>query len=236
MNKNPKIRYRRIIIKISGEILGTDNEAFNDRVFKYLTDEILSIHHLGVKIGIVLGGGNIIRGNVVKWFNRINADLCGMIATIINGIILYSHLKEKKAKVHLRSNLEIKGIVQQFNKLEDERLFNQGDIMIFTGGTGNPIFTTDTAAAIKASEFKADLLIKGTKVEGAFSADPEKVRNAKFYPSLSFEEAIQQNLKVMDLPAFNICQEAKIPICVFNLLKYPLKSIIFGKRVGTLIS
>ncbi len=229
-------KYNRVILKISGEILGGEKEGLDSEVFRYLSQEIISVYKLGLKIGIVIGGGNIIRGNITDWFNRIDADLCGMVGTIINGIILSSLLKERKVDVYLRSNLEVKGVVPRFNLLEDKILYDRGAVMIFVGGTGSPLFTTDTAAAIKACEMNADLLIKGTKVEGVFSDDPFKTKNVRFYHRIKFQEVIDKNLKVMDASAFNICKEANIPICVYNLMKYPLKKIIAGERIGTLIT
>jgi len=228
-------KYRRIILKISGEILGDKAGNFDPQVFSYLASEIFSIHKLGIRIGVVIGGGNIMRGGFTHWLNRIDADLCGMVATIINGIVLYSQLKKKGIEAYLRSNLEVKGVVERFNKLSDRELYDKGAVMIFVGGTGSPLFTTDTAAAIKASELDVDLLIKGTKVEGVFSDDPLKVKGAKFYRHINFKDVIEKNLKIMDTSAFNICKEANIPICVFNLMKYPLKKVVLGERIGTII-
>lgn len=236
VNRLKKLKYQRVVLKLSGEILGEDTNSFTPSIFDYITNEIISVHKLGVKLGIVIGGGNIIRGSLTDWFNRIHADLCGMVATIINGIVLYSLLKEKNIPVQLRSNLEIKGLVPHFDKLHDKSLYNSGNVMILVGGTGNPLFTTDTASAILANELNADLLIKGTKVEGVYSADPLWFKNAKFYSHLKFQEAIEKRLKVMDITAFNICKDSKIPICVYNIMKHRLSDIVKGKKIGTLVS
>ncbi len=236
MNRKKGLKYKRVILKISGEILGGEKGGLDSEVFRYLVQEVISVYKLGLKIGIVLGGGNIIRGNITGWFNRIDADLCGMLGTIINGITLLSLLKEKGVDACLRSNLEIKGIVPRFNILEDRILYDRGTVMLFVGGTGNPLFTTDTAAAIKACEMDADLLIKGTKVEGVFSDDPLKTEDVRLYHRIRFQEVIDKNLKVMDMSAFNICKDANIPVCVYNFMKYSLKKIISGERIGTIIT
>ncbi len=230
-----KIKYKKILLKISGEILGNNDEVLNFRILQYLGDQIISVHKLGVKIGIVIGGGNIIRGQSQSWLNPVDADFCGMVATAINGMALYSNLKKKISRVCLRSSFGISGLIEPFNKFECEDIYNRGDIIILTGGTGNPLFTTDTAAALRAVELSAQILIKGTKVEGVYSADPRKDRTAKLYRDVDYQTAIDKNLKVMDITAFRICQQAKIPICVYNLMKYPLRKIIAGENIGTIV-
>lgn len=230
-----KIKYKRILLKISGEILGQDNEVLTPRILNYIAKQILSVYNLGVKIAVVVGGGNIIRGKEISWLNPVEADLCGMVATVINGMALYSILKKKIDNVYLRSSFEVTGFVESFHKVEDQTIYNQGGVIILVGGTGNPLFTTDTAAALRAVELASELLIKGTKVEGIYSSDPQKNKDAKFYRRLKFQEAIEKNLNVMDMTAFKICKDAKIPICVYNLLKYPLKKIVLGEAVGTLV-
>lgn len=232
---NIKIKYKKILLKISGEVLGKNSEILNSRVLQYLTEQIISVHKLGVKIGVVIGGGNIIRGQFQSWLDPVDADLCGMVATVINGMALYSYLKKKIDRVWLRSSFGISGLIEPFNKFECVEIYNKGGIIILTGGTGNPLFTTDTAAALRAVELSAELFIKGTKVEGVYSVDPETDRNAKLYRVVKYQMAINKNLKVMDITAFRICQEAKIPICIYNLMKYPLKKIIFGERIGTIV-
>ncbi|MEO0184917.1 MAG: UMP kinase [candidate division WOR-3 bacterium] len=234
MNK-ARIKYKRILLKISGEILGKDNEVLTPAVLDYITRQIVSVYSLGVKVAVVIGGGNIIRGKEVSWLNPVDADLCGMVATVINGMALYSYLKKKIDNVYLRSSFEVTGFVESFHKIEDQTIYNQGGVIILVGGTGNPLFTTDTAAALRAVELSAELLIKGTKVEGVYSADPKKDRKAKFYRRITYEQAIDKNLKVMDITAFRICREAKIPICVYNLMKHPLKKIVLGEEVGTFV-
>lgn len=230
-----KIKYKRILLKISGEILGSNDEIFNSRVLHYITEQILSVHKLGVKIGVVIGGGNIIRGKSQSYLDPIDADLCGMIATVINGMALYSYLKKRIKNVCLRSSFGISGIIEPFNKLECVKMYDRGEILILTGGTGNPLFTTDTAAALRGAELSAEILIKGTKVEGVYSTDPGMDKKAKLYHDLEYQTAIDKNLNVMDITAFRICKEAKIPICVYNLMKYQLKKIVIGETIGTII-
>lgn len=207
----------------------------NSLVLQYITDQILSVNELGVKIGVVIGGGNIIRGKSQPYLDHIDADLCGMVATVINGIALYSYLKKKVDNVCLRSSFGISGLIEPFNKFKCIKIYDRGDILILTGGTGNPLFTTDTAAALRAAELSAEILIKGTKVEGVYSTDPRKNKKAKLYRDLEYQTAIDRNLNVMDITAFRICKEAKIPICVYNLMKYQLKKIVIGETIGTIV-
>lgn len=230
-----KIKYKRILLKISGEILGQNNEVLTPSILNYIAEQVLSVYKLGIKIAVVVGGGNIIRGKEVSWLNQVEADLCGMVATVINGMALYSILKKSIDNVYLRSSFEVTGFVESFHKIEDQTIYNQGGVIILVGGTGNPLFTTDTAAALRAVELSSELLIKGTKVDGVYSADPKKNKNAKFYRKLRFQQAIEKNLNVMDITAFRICKDARIPIYVYNLMKYPLKKIVYGEAVGTLV-
>ena len=184
----------------------------------------------------MVGAGNIIRGRDAKDLDKIDADLCGMMGTVINGLILCSHLKKTRYRVKLSSALGIDGIAQRFHRSEDLAFYDAGGIIVFVAGTGNPLFTTDTAAALRAAELNADLLIKGTKVAGVYSADPHKDKQATFYKTLTPDQAIAKNLKIMDLTAFNICREAGIPICVYDFMKHRLSEVLSGKKIGTIIS
>ena len=230
------LKYRRIVLKLSGELLGSKGKIFEKKTVEYITRQILAVNSLGVKVGVVVGGGNIIRGRDSQWMDKVDADICGMIATMINGIVMYSKLREKNIVAKLCSGIEVCGIVNSCNKLEDWRSYILGEVLLFVGGTGNPFFTTDTAAALRSAEFGADILIKGTKVEGVYSADPKKDCKAIFYRRLNFDEVLEKKLEVMDMAAFNICKEANIPICVYNFMKYPLIKIIRGKEIGTLVT
>ncbi len=232
---NTKIKYRRILLKISGETLGQKSEILTAKSLNYITEQIVSVYRLGIKIGVVVGGGNIIRGRDERRFDRIDADYCGMVSTVINGMTMYSYLKNRIEKIFLRSSFEIAGIVPQFNKFEDKILYDNGGVLILVGGTGNPTVSTDTAAAIRAVELSVDVLIKGTNVEGVYSQDPKKNKKATLFEELGYDQVIKENLNVMDITAFKICKDAKIPICVYNLMKYPLIKIVSGKRIGTIV-
>ena len=168
--------------------------------------------------------------------DKIDADLCGMMGTVINGLILSSVLKKARHRVRLSSAFGIEGIAERFDRSTDLAFYDSGGIIVFVAGTGNPLFTTDTAAALRAAQLNADLLVKGTKVAGVFSADPHKDQQAKFYEKLTPEQAIAKNLQVMDLTAFNICRERHIPIYVYNFMKHKLSDVLYGKNVGTIIS
>ena len=234
--KFPKLEDKKIILKISGEFLGNKDEIFNQSTLQYITEQIAEVQGLGVKIGIVVGGGNIIRGRAASWLEKVTADYCGMMATVINGLVIYCALQKRNIKAQLCSAIEIPSIAKIFSNFDYPRTHKEREILIFVAGTGNPFFTTDTAAALRAVELGADILIKGTKVEGVYSADPVKDPKAILYKKLKFDEVITKGLAVMDLAAFNICRETNIPICVYNFMKYPLKKIISGDAIGTLIT
>lgn len=234
--KPKKLKYHRLILKISGEMFGTKRAFFDRKSIDYIVDQITTAKRMGTRIGVVIGGGNIMRGRETHWVNKVDADMCGMMATVINGIIIHSQLQKRSIPAKLSSGMDISGIVNRSNKFEDISFYDAGGLLIFLGGTGNPLFTTDTAAALRAVEFGADILIKATNVEGVYSSDPKKNHQAKLYKKLTFDEAITQNLTIMDLAAFKICKDSNIPICVYELMKYPLSNIIEGSHVGTLIS
>jgi uridylate kinase len=234
--KSRKLKYQRIILKVSGETFGEKTKIFNKDTIDYIVTQIVAVKSLGVKIGIVVGGGNIIRGREARWLDKVDADYCGMVATVINGIVLQSQLRSKNIRAHLCSSLEIRGVAPHCNRFENLNAYTSSDVLIFVGGTGNPFFTTDTAAALRAVECGTDILIKGTKVEGVYSSDPHKNRTATFYRRLTFDDVITKKLEIMDSAAFNICKEAHIPICVYNFMRYPLSRIINGEEIGTLIT
>ncbi len=234
--KSHHSKYRRIILKLSGEFFGNQETAVNMSSIKYTVQQITEATRMGTKIGIVVGAGNIIRGRDARELDKIDADLCGMMGTVINGLILCSVLKQAGHRVKISSAVAIDGIAESFNKFKDLEFYDSGGVVIFVGGTGNPLFTTDTAAALRAAEFDVDVLIKGTKVAGVYSADPHTNKNATFYETLNYRQVITKDLQVMDLAAFNICRETRIPICVYNFTKYKLSDVLSGKKVGTLIS
>ena len=230
------IKYQRVLLKLSGEILGSGKKLFHQEAFDYITGQISEVSRLGAKISIVIGGGNIIRGRDIGWFNNIDADMCGMLATIINGLVIQSQLQEKGINSRLSSGLEVRGIVERSNKFADIDFFNSGGVIVYVGGTGNPLFTTDTAAALRAAELNADILIKATKVDGVYSGDPVKNSTVELYRTLTFQKAIDEELGIMDLAAFNICRRTNIPIYVYNFTKYALSRVINGEQIGTLVT
>jgi len=237
MKRKPHLtKYHRIILKLSGEFFGSDGKTFNEPAINYVVEQILQAKRMDVRIGIVVGGGNIIRGRDAAWLDKIDADLCGMIGTAVNGIVLHSLLEKKGQRVKLSSGIAMEGIAERFNKFADLEFYNSGGILIFVGGTGNPLFTTDTAAALRAVELRADALVKGTKVAGVYSADPVTNKNATFYKEISYAEVIKKRLKVMDLSAFNTCRDAGIPICVYNFFEHDLRDVLAGRKIGTIIS
>jgi uridylate kinase len=233
--KSRRKAYPRIILKLSGEFFGKKGTSFNQSAIQYTVGQITKALELGTKIGIVVGGGNIIRGHDAQWLNKIDADVCGMMGTMINGLMLHSVLDRTGFKVKISSALAVDGVVERFNKFRDQEFYDKGGIVLFVGGTGNPLFTTDTAAALRAAEFSADMLIKGTKVAGVYSSDPHKNKHARFYKRLTYDQAISKNLEVMDMTAFNICRQADIPICVYDFMQHELCDIIAGEMVGTII-
>jgi uridylate kinase len=230
------IAYRRIILKISGETIGSKAESFDLKTINYVVSQIKSARALGAKIGVVIGGGNILRSRDARWLDTVDADVCGMLATVINGIVLHSNLKREKIPSQLCGGFDIPGVLNRCNKFKDAQFYESGGILIFTGGTGNPLFTTDTAAALRAVEFKADIVVKATNVAGVYSADPKKNKNATLYKHLTFDQAITEHLAVMDLTAFTICREHKIPIYVYDLLNNRLVEVLQGTSKGTLVA
>jgi uridylate kinase len=231
-----KLKFKRLIVKISGELLKNEDALFDIAMLEYIAQQIQDVHARGARVGVVIGGGNILRGRDVKWLDKVDADICGMLATIINGITLHSKLHALGIPVRLSSGIPVKGVVDRCNPIYDRHKFDIGTVFIFVGGTGNPLFTTDTAAALRAVEFKADVVIKATKVDGVYSDDPEINKNARHYTNLTYDEAIEKNLKIMDLAAFNICREASIPIYVYDLKAHPLAQVITAGNIGTLVT
>ncbi len=230
-----KLEYRRILLKISGDFF-KDAKPINLNSFQFITDELEEVHKIGIEIGVVVGGGNIIRGASLdsKKIKRCTADYMGMVATIINSIALRDSLKRRDIKSSVYSALEIKGVASIFDidkALED---LKEKKVVLFAGGTGNPYFTTDTAAALRALEIKADCLLKGTKVDGIYDKDPALHPEAKKFDFLTYKETLTRNLKVMDLTAITLCQEHNLPVIVFKMNeKGNLKRLIMGENLGT---
>jgi len=232
------IKYNRILLKLSGEAIAGKDGVFNFEMVKKIADEIKEIYELGVETGLVIGGGNIIRGSQLEkaGFNRNRSDYMGMLSTIINGILFEDVLNSKGVKTVLQSALVVDTVTEAIILEKTIEHIRNGSIVIFGGGTGSPYFTTDTASALRACEIKADVLLKATKVDGVFDKDPEIYNDANFYRDLSFTNILKKNLKIMDLSAVSMCRDQNIPIVIFNIKKRGnIKRIIEGEVIGTII-
>jgi len=233
------MNYKRILLKLSGEsLMGDDNYGLVYQAVKHFAGEIKSVVDLGVQVGVVIGGGNIFRG--VKGadigFDRRKGDYMGMLATIINSMALEAMLEEMAVKVKVMTAFAIEGLGEKIYYQNAVRYLEDGYVVIFGGGTGNPFFTTDSGAALRAVEIKADVLLKGTRVDGIYTADPEKYPDAVKFDELSFMEAYNRDLKVMDLTAFTLCRDNNMPICVFNAnVKGNLLKVSCGEKIGTIV-
>lgn len=234
------MKYKRILLKLSGEsLMGNESSGIDPIRLNEFATQVKDAYDMGVQIGIVIGGGNIFRGlqGSLKGFDRQTGDYMGMLATVINGMALQSALEGSGVKVKLLSGLEIPKLALPANGLQAIRYLKDGYVVIFSGGTGNPYFTTDTASALRAVEIRAGALLKGTRVDGVYSDDPEKNPAATRYDTLSFREAYEKGLKIMDLTAFTLCEENHIPIVVFNMNQPGnLKNLLQGLKIGTVIS
>ena len=233
------LKYKRIILKLSGEaLMGDQNYGIDTRRLNEYSNEVLEILNKGVEIGIVIGGGNIFRGlaGVKEGFQRVRGDYMGMLATVINGLAIQSAIEAKGIKCRVFSAIRMEPVVEYYSNAKVLEAFKNKEIVIFVAGTGNPFFTTDTASALRAIETGADALLKGTRVDGVYNNDPEKDPSAIKYNKLSFDEAIEKRLLIMDSTAFTLCRENNLPIIVFDMNKKGnLKNIIMGENVGTLI-
>ncbi len=232
--------HKRIMLKISGEVLGDSRGAGIDpEALVRIAKEIAKVHKAGFEIVVVVGGGNLWRYRDTKevGIERTTSDYMGMMATIMNGVALQSALEKLGTHCRVATALDLPQIAEPYLRRKAIRHLEKKRVVICAGGTGNPYFTTDTAAALRAVELNCDILLKATKVDGVYDADPEKVKGAKRYDKLSFDEAIRKNLQVMDQTAFSLCRESKMPILVFNMnQKNSILVAAKGKKVGTLIS
>lgn len=235
----PSPVYRRILLKLSGEVLAGEQDFGIDPIkATQLANEIKSIHEMGVDIILIIGGGNIFRGlqAASKGMDRVTGDYLGMLATIMNAISLQDALEKTGVETRTLSAITVSQISEPYIRRRALRHLDKGRIVIVAGGTGNPYFTTDTAAALRATELKAQVLLKGTKVDGVFDKDPVVYSDAVRYNNVSFTEVLGKNLRVMDLTAITLCKENALPICVFNINnKGDLKRVVEGKNIGTTI-
>ena len=234
------MKYNRILLKLSGEaLMGKQKYGIDSDVLSSYAKDIKSIVDKECQIAIVIGGGNIYRGiqSEKSGFDRVQGDHMGMLATIINGMALQSALESLNIETRLQTAIRMEQIAEPYIRRRAIRHLEKNRVVIFGGGTGNPYFTTDTAAALRAVEIEADTILKGTRVDGVYSADPEKDKNATKFETITFDEAYNLDLKIMDLTAFTLCKENKLPINVFNMNnKGNLLKVCEGKKVGTLIN
>ena len=234
------MKYKRILLKLSGEALMGERQygIDNDRLKEYAV-EIKKVVDKGCEVAIVIGGGNIFRGlaGAAKGMDRVQGDYMGMLATVINGMALQGALEDAGIITRLQSAIEMDKVAEPFIKRKAVRHLEKGRVVIFGAGTGNPYFTTDTAATLRAIEIDADVILKGTRVDGIYDSDPEKNANAVKFNSLSFDEVFEKNLKVMDMTAFTLSHENKLPIIVFDMNKKGnLERLIDGEVIGTLVN
>ena len=234
------MKYNRILLKLSGEaLLGKNSYGIdNDRLVVY-AEEIKQIHKQGVEIAIVIGGGNIFRGltGSKDGIDRVQADYMGMLATVINGLALQNALENMDIPTRLQSAIKMESIAEPFIKRKATRHLEKGRVVIFASGTGNPYFTTDSAAVLRAIEINADVILKGTRVDGIYNEDPEKNKEAVKFDNISFEETIKKGLKIMDTTAFTLSKENELPIIVFDMnTKGNFTRVIMGEKIGTKVS
>ena len=235
-----ELRYQRVLLKLSGEALaGGRGFGIEPSVVDELTDEIRSIAEMGVSLGIVIGGGNIVRGAMAsqKGMDRVQADYMGMLATVINALAVQDLLEDKKVATRVMTAIRMEEVAEPYIRRKALRHMEKGRVVLFAGGTGNPYFSTDTAAALRAIEMGSQVVIKATKVKGVYSADPSLDPSAEFIPSITFQEVVRRELAVMDASAVSLCKENALPIIVLSL-EDPgaVSAAIRGDRVGTLVS
>jgi uridylate kinase len=233
------MKYKRILLKLSGEsLMGKNNYGIDPDKVTAFVNEIKEIYKKGVEIGIVIGGGNIFRGlsDAGKMMNRIQGDFMGMLATVINGMALQSVFINEGIEAELLSGIKIDKVAGEVSPLKAKAFLSAKKIVIFSGGTGNPFFTTDTGAVLRALEIDADVILKGTRVDGIYDKDPEKYPDAKKYDTISYDETLQKQLKIMDATAFALAQDNQLPIIVFDMnTKGNLLKVVSGEPTGTLV-
>jgi len=232
-------KYKRVLVKLSGEVLtGDQGFGISPEMLNYLSEEIRSVYDLGIQIALVVGGGNIFRGVAAASYgmDRTSADHIGMLATVINSIALQDALEKKGIQTRVQTAIEMSAVAEPYILRRATRHLEKGRTVIFAAGTGNPYFTTDTAAALRAQEIRADVLIKATKVDGVYDADPATDPHAKKIDSISYLEVLRRQLKVMDSTAISLAMDNRLPVVVFNLkVKGNLRRVVCGKNVGTCV-
>jgi uridylate kinase len=233
------LKYKRILLKLSGEALcGAQGYGIEPATVNYIAEEVKDSYLLGVQIGVVTGGGNIFRGltAAAEGMDRVSADYMGMLATVINSLALQDALEKIGVPTRVQTAIDMQEVAEPFIRRRAIRHLEKGRVVIFAAGTGNPYFTTDTAASLRAIEIEADIILKGTRVDGVYSADPLKQPDAELFDSLSYLEVLQRGIKVMDATAVSLCMDNDLPILVYNLLNPgALRSIVQGEKIGTLV-
>ena len=234
------LRYRRVLLKLSGEaLMGSGSFGIDPEVVRILSDELASVHALGVELALVVGGGNIFRGvkAASAGMDRVSGDHMGMLATLINSLALQDQLEQRGVQTRVLSAIEIRQVAEPFIRRRAIRHLEKGRVIILAAGTGNPYFTTDSAAALRAMEVKAEVLLKATKVDGIYSADPVSNPDATKFPRITYREVLERNLKVMDATAISLCMDNKLPIVVFNIRQDGnIRRVIHGEPIGTVVS
>jgi len=233
------LKYSRVLLKLSGEVLaGKQGFGIDTEVMDHLASELKEVHALGIELSVVIGGGNIFRGIAAsaKGMDRANADYMGMLATVMNSLALQDALEHKGVYTRVQSAIEMQELAEPYIRRRAVRHLEKKRVVIFAAGTGNPYFTTDTAASLRAMEINAQVIIKGTRVDGVFDKDPEKFPDAKKFDELTYIEVLQKNLKVMDSTSVSLCMDNKLPIIVFNLNEPKgLLKLIQGEKIGTIV-
>jgi uridylate kinase len=233
------LAYRRVVLKLSGEaLMGSQSFGIDENVVVAVADELREVHNLGVELSIVIGGGNIIRGLAAshRGIDRVTGDYMGMLATLINALALQDALEKRNVDTRVLTAIDVREVAEPFIRRRALRHLEKGRVVIFGAGTGNPFFTTDSAAALRANEMHADVLLKATKVDGVFTADPEKEPDAEFLPHVSYQKVLERNLGVMDAAAISLCRENNLPIVIFNLMKPGnIRRVVTGEPVGSVV-
>ncbi|MDH3629046.1 MAG: UMP kinase [Acidobacteriota bacterium] len=237
MSEDGTLRYKRVLLKLSGEaLMGGGTSGISQEVLGALSDEIAVCHKLGVELALVVGGGNIFRGAAAEGMDRVSADHMGMLATLINALALQDALERRNITTRVLSALEIRQVAEPFLRRRALRHLEKGRVVILAAGTGNPYFTTDSAAALRAMEVKAEVLLKATKVDGIYTADPMVEPDAKLLKKVGYLEVLERGLRVMDTTAISLCMDNKLPIVVFNIRQPSnLRRILAGEDVGSVV-
>ncbi len=235
-----ELKYKRVLLKLSGEsLMGKQGFGISAEVLDFFSDEVKKVHDVGVQLGIVIGGGNIYRGLSAssQGIHRATGDQMGMLATVINSLALQNAIEKKGIITRLMSAIEMEAIAEPYIRRRAIRHLEKGRVVIFGGGTGHPYFSTDTAASLRAVEIGADVIVKGTRVDGVYDSDPEKNPDALKFESISYIDILKKNLRIMDLTAVSLCQENKLPMMVFNMdVPGNLLKLVKGEQIGTFIS